>query len=95
VARLRITAEAAGVLSLAREGHELIVRFGPDWSRAATIRAMAPTSPSDRVPGVAQGAMTYGSNQMRVRLAKDPAAAWNTTRAIVERLAGRLDRSAA
>jgi transcription-repair coupling factor (superfamily II helicase) len=90
VARLRITAEAAGIASLAREGHELIVRFGPDWSRAATMRAMAPTSLNDRIPGVAPGALTYGSNQLRVRLAKDPEAAWKTTRALVERLATRV-----
>ena len=44
VARLRIAAEAAGIASLAREGRELIVRFGADWSRSATMRAMAPTS---------------------------------------------------
>ncbi len=55
VARLRITAEAAGVVSLAREGHELIVRFHADWSRSATMRAMAPTSPADRIPGVPVG----------------------------------------
>ncbi|MEP7379526.1 MAG: transcription-repair coupling factor, partial [Chloroflexota bacterium] len=90
VARLRITAEVAGIASLAREGHELIVRFGPDWSRSATMRAMAPTSLNDRIPGVAPGALTYGSNQMRVRLAKDPEAAWKTTRALVERLATRV-----
>ncbi|MEO8625126.1 MAG: transcription-repair coupling factor, partial [Candidatus Limnocylindrales bacterium] len=90
VARLRITAEAAGIASLAREGSELIVRFGPDWSRVATMRAMAPTSLNDRIPGVAPGALTYGSNQMRVRLAKDPEAAWQTTRALVERLATRV-----
>jgi transcription-repair coupling factor (superfamily II helicase) len=90
VARLRITAEAAGIASLAREGSELIVRFGPDWSRSATMRAMAPTSLNDRIPGVAPGALTYGSNQMRVRLAKDPEAAWKTTRALVERLATRV-----
>jgi transcription-repair coupling factor (superfamily II helicase) len=95
VARLRITAEVAGIASLAREGHELIVRFGPDWSRAATMRAMAPTSLNDRVPGVAPGALTYGSNQLRVRLAKDPEAAWKTTRALVERLATRLESPAA
>ena len=95
VARLRITAEAAGIASLAREGHELVVRFGPDWSRAATIRAMAPTGPADRIPGVPAGGLTYGSNQMRARLSRDPAAAWETTRAIVERLATRLESPAA
>jgi hypothetical protein len=58
------------------------------------MRAMAPTSLNDRVPGIAPGALTYGSNQMRVRLAKDPEAAWKTTRALVERLATRLESGA-
>jgi transcription-repair coupling factor (superfamily II helicase) len=91
VARLRITAEEAGIASLAREGSELVVRFGPDWSRAATIRAMAPTGPGDRIPNVPTGGIAYGSNQMRVRVARDSAAAWQTTRAVVERLAARLE----
>jgi transcription-repair coupling factor (superfamily II helicase) len=89
VARLRIAAEAAGIASLAREGHELIVRFTDDWSRSATMRAMAPTSVSDRIPGVAAGGITYGSNQMRIRVARDAAIAWQTTRAVVERLVNR------
>ena len=95
VARLRIAAEGAGIQALAREGSELIVRFGPDWSRSATMRAMAPTSLNDRLPGVAAGAITYGSNQLRVRLARDPKMAWATTRAVVERLAKRLESPAA
>ncbi len=90
VARLRIEASLAGIASLAREGHELIVRFHSDWSRSATMRAVAPTSLTDRVPGVAPGAITYGSNQMRIRLAHDPEAAWRTTSAVVERLSTRL-----
>ena len=95
VARLRIAAEAAGIASLAREGSELIVRFQADWSRSAAMRAMAPTGPADRLPGVPVGGLTYGSNQMRVRLLADADAAWRTTRAIVERLANRLERPAA
>jgi hypothetical protein len=83
------------VASLAREGHELVVRFHPDWSRSATIRAMAPTGPSDRVPGVPAGGLTYASNQMRVRVPRDAAAAWQTTRAVIERLASRQESSAA
>jgi transcription-repair coupling factor (superfamily II helicase) len=86
VARVRIAAEAAGVVSLAREGRELVVRFGPDWSRAATARAMAPASMDDRLPGVAAGGITYGSNQLRVRLPPDAAAAWRTTQAVIERV---------
>ncbi len=92
VARVRIAAEAAGIASLAREGHELIVRFTADWSRSAAMRAMAPTSIDDRLPGVAVGGITYGSNQIRVRVARDAAKAWETTRAIVERLAQRMER---
>jgi hypothetical protein len=56
---------------------------------------MAPTSLSDRIPGIAPGALTYGSNQLRVRLAKDPEAAWKTTRALVERLATRVSSAVA
>jgi len=95
VARLRIHAEAAGIASLAREGSELIVRFQADWSRSAAMRAMAPTGPTDRVPGVPVGGVTYGSNQIRVRLSRDAEAAWLTTRAIVQRLATRLESPAA
>ena len=95
VARVRIAAEAAGIASLTREGHELIVRFQADWSRSAAIRAMAPTGPADRLPGVPAGGLTYGSNQMRVRLTRDAASAWQTTRAVVERLAKRMERPAA
>jgi transcription-repair coupling factor (superfamily II helicase) len=91
VARLRITAEAAGIASLAREGNELVVRFGPDWSRAATIRAMAPTDPGDRIPNAPTGGISYGSNQMRIRLPREAIAAWQTTRAVVERLVTRLE----
>jgi transcription-repair coupling factor (superfamily II helicase) len=95
VARLRITAESAGIASLAREGHELVVRFGPDWSRAATMRAMAPVGPGDRLPNVPPGGITYASNQMRVRLPREAGAAWETTRAVVERLATRLEGATA
>ena len=95
VARLRIAAESAGIASLAREGHELIVRFSADWSRSAAMRAMAPTSIDDRIPHVAVGGITYGSNQIRIRVSKEAATAWVTTRAIVERLAKRMERPAA
>ncbi len=91
VARLRIAASRVGIASLAREDNELVVRFHSDWSRASTMRAMAPTSIDDRVPGVGPGVTTYGSNQMRIRLAKDPEAAWNTTRGVIERLGTRLE----
>jgi transcription-repair coupling factor (superfamily II helicase) len=90
VARLRISAEHAAIASLSREGGQLVVRFGPDWSRSATMRAMAPISLADRLPGVPAGGISYGSNQLRVHLPRDAAGAWQTTRAIVERLATRI-----
>ena len=53
------------------------------------------TPAMDRVPDVAPGGVTYGSNQMRIRLARQPDAAWGTTMAVVDRLATRLERAAA
>ncbi len=86
VARLRFTAEAAGIVSLSREDGQLVVRFGPDWSRVATARVLQPRDVSDPLRPLA-GGLTYGSNQLRVRLPRDPVAAWRVTRALVERLA--------
>jgi hypothetical protein len=59
------------------------------------MRAMAPTSINDRIPNVAVGGITYGSNQIRVRVPREVDKAWATTRAIVERLATRMERPAA
>jgi len=86
VAQLRFTAEAAAIVSLAREDGQLIVRFGPDWSRATTARILAPRAASDPLRALA-GGLTYGSNQLRVKLPRDPDAAWRLTRVLVERLA--------
>jgi transcription-repair coupling factor (superfamily II helicase) len=95
VAALRLTAEAAGIASIAREDGVLVLRFPADWSRSAAIRAMAPDGPGDRIPGVPPGAVTFASNQIRVRVPRDAADAWRTTRAIVERLARRMPPAAA
>jgi len=88
VARLRLAADAAGITSVSREGGQLVVRFAPGWSRVDAVRAMAPTGVSDPVRAAA-GGVTYASNQMRVRLPRDTAAAWRLTRSIVERLVPR------
>jgi transcription-repair coupling factor (superfamily II helicase) len=90
VARLRFTAEAAGIASISREDGQLVLRFGPDWSRAAVLRALAPTGPGDRVPGVPTGGIVGGSNQVRIKLPREAADAWAVTRAVVGRLASRL-----
>ncbi len=90
VARLRYTAEQAGLVSLAREEGQLVLRFGPDWSRAATMRALAPRDLADPLRPLA-GGLTYGSNQLRAKLPKDPERAWSLTRALVERLAAVKD----
>ena len=86
VAGLRLAAETAGITSVAREGAQLVVRFGPHWSRVATARALAPTHPADPIR-TAAGGITYASNQLRVRLPRDAEVAWRLTRSIVERLA--------
>ncbi len=87
VARLRSAAEAAGIASVSREDGQLVLRFPADWSRAETMRALAPAGPAGALPGVPAGGVTFASNQIRVRLPRDPAAEWVTTRAVVERLA--------
>jgi transcription-repair coupling factor (superfamily II helicase) len=93
VARLRFTAEAAGIASLSREDGRLVLRFPPDWSRGGTMRALAPDGPADRIAGVAPGGVTFASNQVRVRLPREAVAAWAATRAVVERLARRREAS--
>ncbi|CAN5508001.1 transcription-repair coupling factor [soil metagenome] len=87
VARLRLTADAAGIASISREEGQLVVRFPPEWSRAASMRALAPAGPGDRLSGVPVGGVTFASNQIRIRLPRDEAAGWVTTREVIERLA--------
>jgi transcription-repair coupling factor (superfamily II helicase) len=86
VARLRFTAERAGLHSVAREDGRLVVRFGPGWSKVATAQALAPRAPDDPLRALA-GGLAYGSNQLRARLPDDPDRAWRLTRELVERLA--------
>ena len=95
VARLRYQAEEAGIASVSREGDRLVLRFPPGWSRASVMRAMAPTDPADRLPGVAVGGVAFASNQVRIRLPSGAAEAWATTRATVERLSVRLEPATA
>ncbi len=88
VARLRLAAERAGIGSISREDAQLVLRFPPDWSRAGVMRALAPVGGSG-VAGVPPGAITFASNQVRVRLPRDGGSAWNLVASIVERLAQR------
>ncbi len=86
VSRLRYRAEEAGLLSVAIESGQLVLRFGPDWSRATTMRALAPSSVEDPLRAL-QGRIKYASNQVRVRPPADPERAWVLTQAMVDRLA--------
>jgi transcription-repair coupling factor (superfamily II helicase) len=86
VARLRTTAEAAGLASVAREDGQLVLRFAGEWSKATVAKALAPREVGDPVRALA-GGITYGSNQLRVRLPREPERAWRLTRVLVERLA--------
>jgi transcription-repair coupling factor (superfamily II helicase) len=89
VARLRFTAEAAGIASLSREDGQLVVRFPEGWSRSGVLRALAPQGPGDRLPGVPIGGVVAATNQVRVKLPRGAPEAWATTRAVVERIATR------
>jgi transcription-repair coupling factor (superfamily II helicase) len=83
VAELRLAAEGAGVSSIARESGLLVVRFGEGLSRATAMRLLAAGS----LPGVRPGDLTFASNQVRIRLPKDPLRSWQLTQAVVARLA--------
>lgn len=88
VAELRLAAESAGVSSLSREEGWLVVRFGAGLSRTTAIRLLAPGSAGGAapLPGVRPGDLTFASNQVRIRLPRDPLRGWTLTRAVVARL---------
>jgi transcription-repair coupling factor (superfamily II helicase) len=82
VAELRLAAEGAGVSSISREEGQLVVRFGFGLSRATAMRLITPAA----LPGVRQSEVTFASNQVRIRLPKDPLKGWQLTQAVVARL---------
>ncbi len=82
VAELRLAAEAAGVSSISREEGQLVVRFGFGLSRATAMRLITPAA----LPGVRHSEVTFASNQVRIRLPKDPLKGWQLTQAVVARL---------
>ncbi|HJW21433.1 MAG TPA: TRCF domain-containing protein, partial [Candidatus Limnocylindrales bacterium] len=82
VAELRLAAEAAGVSAISREEGQLVVRFGVGLSRAAAIRLVTPAA----LPGVRGSDLQFMSNQVRIRLPKDPLKGWQLTQAVVARL---------
>jgi transcription-repair coupling factor (superfamily II helicase) len=82
VAELRLAAEGAGVNSMSREDGQLVVRFGAGMSRATAMRLLTPGS----IPGTRHADITFASNQVRIRLPKDPLKGWQLTQAVVARL---------
>jgi transcription-repair coupling factor (superfamily II helicase) len=82
VAELRLAAESIGIASMSREDGLLVVRFGAGLSRATAMRLLTPGS----LPGVRHSDVTFASNQVRIRLPKDPLKGWQLTQAIVARL---------
>ncbi|HET9345998.1 MAG TPA: transcription-repair coupling factor [Candidatus Limnocylindrales bacterium] len=82
VAELRLAAEAAGVASMSREEGQLVVRFGEGLSRATAMRLLG----GGGLPGVKPSEVTFASNQVRIRLPRDPSRAWGLTQAVVARL---------
>jgi transcription-repair coupling factor (superfamily II helicase) len=91
VAELRLTAEAAGVASMSREDGQLVVRFGEGLSRATAMRLLA----GGGLPGVGPTEVTFASNQVRIRLPRDPSRAWGLTQAVVARLSATPNDAAA
>src|SRR6202008_1429530 len=81
VAELRLTAESVGIASVSREEGQLVVRLG-SLPRSVAMRALA----GQRFAGVPTGGVTFGSNQVRIRLPKDPGASWRVTQAVVTRI---------
>ena len=86
VAELRLAAEAAGVSSISREDGQLVVRFGEGLSRATAMRLVTPAA----LPGVRGSDLSFMSNQVRIRLPKDPLKGWQLTQAVVARLSIEL-----
>ncbi len=91
VAELRLAAESAGVSSISREEGQLVVRFGAGLSRATAMRLLSPLGGGERaaalgLPGVRPGDLTFATNQVRIRLPRDPAKSWQLTQAVVARL---------
>jgi transcription-repair coupling factor (superfamily II helicase) len=82
VAELRLAAEGAGVSSISREDGQLVVRFGAGLSRATAMRLLGPGA----LPGLRPSEVTFASNQVRIRLPKDPRKGWGLTQAVVARL---------
>ncbi len=82
VAELRLAAEAVGIASMSREDGQLVVRFGEGLSRATAMRLLIPGS----MPGVRHADVTFASNQVRIRLPRDPLRGWQLTQAVVARL---------
>jgi transcription-repair coupling factor (superfamily II helicase) len=82
VAELRLAAEAVGIASMSREEGQLVVRFGAGLSRATAMHLLTPGS----MPGVRHADVTFASNQVRIRLPKDPLKGWQLTQAVVARL---------
>jgi transcription-repair coupling factor (superfamily II helicase) len=82
VAELRLAAEAAGVQSISREEGWLVVRFGASLTRATAMRLLA----GPALQGVRPTDVTFASNQVRIRLPRDPGKGWTLTQAVVARL---------
>jgi hypothetical protein len=58
------------------------------------IQLLAPGGPGGALPGVRPGDMTFASNQVRIRLPRDPLKGWVLTQAVVARLVAASGGSA-
>ena len=83
---MRLAAEGAGVSSISREEGQLVVRFGAGLSRATAMQLLHPGA----LPGLRASEVTFASNQVRIRLPRDPLKSWQLTQAVVARLSTEL-----
>ena len=65
------------------------MRFGAGLSRATAMRLLGAGGGS--LPGVRPGDVTFASNQVRIRLPRDPSKGWRLTQAVVARLVAARD----
>ena len=91
MAELRLAAESAGVSSISREDGQLVVRFGAGLTRESAMRLLNPFGGGPRaaaigLPGLRPGDLTFASNQVRMRMPRDPKVGWQLTQAVVARL---------
>ena len=59
------------------------------------MQLLSPTGIGGPLPGIRPGDMTFASNQVRLRLPRDPLKSWMLTQAVVSRLVAAVSSEGA